>query len=537
LVGSGNAFFEAGLRIPNLPEVTVRYDHSYRDGTKDSTIWGDTALTGVGPRAIVPSFWLIDERTDIVRVDVKHTLGNTTFGGAFTFETSDLDNSRNMRRRPGETSDRYVTQTEKVERDVYSARAFVDTTLNDKVRLTTAYLFTTLDTDLGGSRIVGAGYDPVYDPIYARRDVGFLNLTGGTQLDQHVWNASMLWTPLPYLSVIPALRIENQNLDGATTWLDTGAEDLAREAQNDREMLDLSQQLEIRYSGITNIVLYARGDWTQGDGNLFEAQLLSTTSQTELYRDSDFDRFTQKYTAGAHWYPTRRVNLHAQYYRKMREDSYDLDPSSYINLSPLYPGFITGHDFTTDDVNFRVTWRPVDKLTLVTRYDYQLNDISMDAWRLDTQDSGENTAHILGETITWTPMPRLYLQPGVNLIWSKTESAASSAVPAGSPVEDAENDYLNVTCTVGFAADDRTDLQAQYTYYLTDNFNPGLAVSSQPYGSGTEEHGVLASIIRRINPKLRVTLRYGFFTSRSDMAGGYNDYDAHFVYTSAQYLF
>ena len=135
-------------------------------------------------------------------------------------------------------------------------------------------------------------------------------------------------------------------------------------------------------------------------------------------------------------------------------------------------------------------------------------------------ESGQHTAHILGETITWTPLSRLYIQPGVNFILDTTESPASEAVPgAASPVSDSDNNYLNVTCTVGVVLDDKTDFQAQYTYYLADNFDPSAAYS-QPYGAGLEDQGILASVIRRITPKLRVTLRYGYYTSSSDMTGG-----------------
>jgi hypothetical protein len=120
----------------------------------------------------------------------------------------------------------------------------------------------------------------------------------------------------------------------------------------------------------------------------------------------------------------------------------------------------------------------------------------------------------------------------VNYVLDTTESAVTDL----GPVEPARNDYFNVTCSVGFVLDDRTDLQAQYSYYLADNFRDVSSVT-QPYGAGTEEHGVLATLVRRISPRLRMTFRYGFFTSRSELGGGFNDYDAHLLYTSAQYLF
>jgi hypothetical protein len=534
----GNAFFEAGLRLPAKPEITVRYDRDWREGFKDSTIWGPTSLTGgVGTRSIVPAFQRLDEHTDTIAVDLRHTLGKTTLGAGFTFERAELSDSLNLRRQPFEPSDRFTTQTTRVESDLYGARAFVDTPLGEKVRFTSSYAFTTLETQVAGSRIIGADYDPVYDPAYGRRDVGFLNLSGLTQLDQNVWNANVMWTPFPTLSVIPAFRVENQNTDGSATRLDTGAQDLAREAANSRDMLDLSQQLEVRYTGITNILVYARGDWVQGDGNLLESEMLSASRQAELHRDTDFDRFSQKYTVGANWYPRQRLSVHTQYYRKMRENSYQHDPASYVNYSGLYPAFIQNHDFVTDDANVRLTWRPIDKLTLVTRYDLQFNTIHMQGTGLGEQQSAEQTAHIIGETITWTPTSRLYIQPGVNYVLDTTKSAATS-VPTfpGNPVEDAHNDYFTVTCTTGLVLDDRTDLQLQYNYYLADNFRDVSAIT-QPYGADAEEHGVIASLIRRVNPRLKVTLRYGYYSGRSEFFGGFNDYDAHLVYASTQYLF
>src|SRR5438045_9080255 len=46
-IDRGEAWIELGLRVPDWPEITIRYTHEFRDGQKDSTIWGDTNLTGL----------------------------------------------------------------------------------------------------------------------------------------------------------------------------------------------------------------------------------------------------------------------------------------------------------------------------------------------------------------------------------------------------------------------------------------------------------------------------------------------------------
>ena len=60
-IDRGDIWIELGLRVPNWPEITIRYDHEFRFGEKDSTVWGDTNLTGLLPpftstRKIIPLF-------------------------------------------------------------------------------------------------------------------------------------------------------------------------------------------------------------------------------------------------------------------------------------------------------------------------------------------------------------------------------------------------------------------------------------------------------------------------------------------------
>ena len=60
----GEAWIELGLRMPKLPEITLHYSHIFRDGQKDSTIWGDSTLTFLPTnpsRKIAPAFRNIDE--------------------------------------------------------------------------------------------------------------------------------------------------------------------------------------------------------------------------------------------------------------------------------------------------------------------------------------------------------------------------------------------------------------------------------------------------------------------------------------------
>jgi hypothetical protein len=63
------------------------------------------------------------------------------------------------------------------------------------------------------------------------------------------------------------------------------------------------------------------------------------------------------------------------------------------------------------------------------------------------------------------------------------------------------------------------------------------SVAGMPYGAGTEENGISASLNWRITRKIRWTNRYSFLTSADDTSGGNNDFDAHLLYSSIQYRF
>src|SRR5262245_1250637 len=557
-IDRGEVWFEGGLTLPNWPVITFKYTHQFRDGRKDSTIWGDTALTGLpGPdnvRSIVPAFRDIDESRDIFQADAKHTFGKTDVGLGLRYELVDNDNSLNIRRTPGESSDRYVTQKDKFNADLFNVHTYTETRVNDKVLFTTGYSFTKVDTDISGSRIYGPDYDSLYDPTFARRqfhDAGFLDLGGGSQVNQHVVNLNLMLTPIQNLVLVPSVRFEYQDLDGFARFTETdvsGPPNLTSVSQDllntsDRSFWDVTEALEARYTGLRNWAFYARGEWLEGDGDLKEKERDPNTGDVYVQRKTDTTRFTQKYTAGANWYPLQRLNFGTQYYHKRRDIDYDHRLDSTSNAPPSvnrYPAFITDQSFETDDVNFRVTWRPLNNVSLVSRYDFQISTIDTKADFLQELTTSKMVSHIFSQSATWSPISRLFLQGSINYTRDQTETPADNIVPGSSPVNrlvlKSKNNYWNASLTAGYALDDKTDLQAQYFYYRADDYSNNATVS-QPYGADGEEHGVTVTLARQMTKALRWTLRYGYFRYRDDLYGGNNDYDAHLVYSSVQYRF
>lgn len=542
-IDRGEIWFEGGLTLPDKPIVTFRYSHQFREGDKDSTIWGDAALGLPNARGIVPTFLDIDEKRDILQIDAEHTIADTRFGVGIALDSDKQDNSRNIQRSPGQAANRFVTQEDKVDTDIFNVHAFQETRFKDNILFTTGYSFSRLDTDIGGSRVYGADYDSIYDPTFParqNRDEGFLNLSGGSRVDDHVANLNLMVTPWQNVNLTTSLRVENQDQSGVADYTETSVGSNLVTTESDltntrkRGFTDVSEGFEARYTGITNWVLYARGEWLEGDGTLEEREIEAQTGLVS--RDTDSSRFTQKYIAGANWYPLRKLNFATQYYYKSRKNDYDhtLDSTSNLPTSgDRYPAFIRNQDFTTHDVNFRVTARPLPNIALVSRYDFQLSTIDSHMDFLTPTESGKITTHIFGESLSWT-YNRLFIQGSLNYVIDRGETPAVDWAPGF--IQRADNDYIDANVMAGFALTAKTDLQAQYFVYYANNYTDNSSISV-PYNTSAEEHAITGSIIHKFNKRMQWTLKYGWTTYSDKLYGGNNDYDAHIIESSFRYRF
>ena len=541
----GEAWFEGELTLPDLPILGFHYTHEFRNGRKDSLHWGDSRLTGgFGTRKIVPSFRDINEQRDIFDGYLKHTMDETTFLVGMKYELTADDNRLYVQRHPLENIDRKITTRETQSADLFSVYGSTETWFSDKTMFSTGYAWRTFDSNIGGSFIYGTDYDVPFIANFTNRqtnDSGFIDLDGGSQLEQEVVSLNTMVIPMQDLTLISGIRVEHEDADGSASHIQTSvaaggvASQAPRLGTNDSDFLNVSQILEARYKGITGWLFYARGGWDEGNSEISESLINPDTGAITFKRDTTWERFNQKYTLGANWYPLTRLNFGSQYYHKIHKRSYVHRNDSTNNESggDRYPGYINAQDWTMDDVNLRMTWRLLNNLTSVSRYDYQQSTIDSQMGSLAAEESGRTTSHIFGESITWNPISQLYLQGNINYAMNRTETPISGFTGM---VLESKNNYLSTSFVTGYALNQKTDLQAQYIYYLADNYYDN-SDAGLPLGSGAEEHGVTLSATHRVTENISWTTKYGFFTYTDKLYGGFNDYDAHLIYTSLQMKF
>jgi len=605
-IDRGEIYFEAGLRMEKLPEITFSYRHLWRNGQKDSTCWGDTqsnAGWGGAPGTqnfafkLMPALWDIDESTDIFELDVEHTLGNTDIGMGLVFESYNLDNSRytprwgNQPKVNGGSTTKADTMigvnetnlTEKTDADIFASHIHSVTRFNDKAWLSFAASYSNMDTDIGGGSRTWGKYwaNPVPPAVTGDsnkptiRDYAYDQMSGGSSVNQFIANLNFMWVPVQDLTVTPSLRYENESIDTFSkfrafntnqTW--QGLESLA--AYTDKD--STTGALDLRYTGFSDIVLFAKGQWGRENEDVLRKDRYMTDGtgvpDADLdgeFLSSDIQIDEQEYVLGANWYARSNLSFALQGIHSERDQSLDHYEGNEQYASAQYPlpggannfrPIMTEHNVEIDDLSVRMTWRPMSNLSLVTRYDYRHTEIENRGinWSKNaaptttspnidpaviypTVESGDIASHIVSQSVTWSPTARFYLQG--NASWIRSETKTPETYTGNS-----DSDYFMGSLTAGYAIDDRTDITASYTYYGASNYANSTnyyGANTMGYGLNTEEHAVSLTLTRLLTPSMIWNLRYAYITSNTDpmpdQSGGYNDFDAHMISTGLQIRF
>ena len=201
-----------------------------------------------------------------------------------------------------------------------------------------------------------------------------------------------------------------------------------------------------------------------------------------------------------------------------------------------YPAYLVTQDLETYGGKTRLTLRPLQKISLVTRYEHQWSTIHTKpdgTSGLGKVESSEMQSQIVAQDISWTPWSRLNLQLGFSQVWSTITTPASDYTRA---VLDAQNNYWTVSFASTLVVDDKTDLNLGYFYYRADNYENNSA-DGVPYGTGAGEHNVSVGITRHIRQNLRLFLRYGFYHYSDEAFSGSESYRAHMASCTVRYLF
>jgi hypothetical protein len=525
-VNEGSMFVEAGLTLPNLPKVTLGYEHQFRNGEESLLEWGGVTQ-GTDTRKIYPSFKGVHEFTDILKLGAEYDISKVHLRDDFRYEHFSMDDNRaDTSVNLNTSSSQTVTVHENNDHDAFYNTFLMDSHVNDKVYWSVGYLYSSLH----GNGNMQVATPPPVGPFGNNWTTSDIDL----DLYSHVVNFNIMLGPFKGLVVYSGLQAEKTETHGFTDALLTQGAGAATtnliHTANDTK--NISESMGMRYTKIPYTTLYAEGRWEEEQVDLNEAEAQNGASSLAL--GSDATSFRQDYRAGFNTSPLPRVSLSGRYRYYLDHGNYDYDNDTVTG----YPGFITAQSFTTDEAMGKLTLRPCSRFSTSFTYQRVTTDIrtSTEAVPLiapgGTLQSGDYDANIYSVSATVTPMSRWYLTGYFSLQDTRTAAFANHD-PA---VTKYRGNVYTVMGTSGYAIDDKTDFTLEYSYSRSDNFTDNSS-AGLPLGLNFERHAVQAGISRKIHKNVTAHLRYGFYSYDESSTGGINNYIAHLASASCTVRF
>ena len=127
-----------------------------------------------------------------------------------------MDDALKIDQFPGDSYEQKITDRQGTSYDLLNVHSFAESWLNKNVMVSSGFSFSDLDNDFSGSRIYGSEYDVSYAPN-AQNGFGYYGLNGGSHLYEYVGNLNLFTRPLPHLTIVPSLRIQQQNSDATSS--------------------------------------------------------------------------------------------------------------------------------------------------------------------------------------------------------------------------------------------------------------------------------------------------------------------------------
>jgi len=515
------------MTLPDLPRVVVGYEHRFKDGEKSILEWGGVT-GGVFTRNIFPSFKEMDEALDIVRVEVSHTVSKVNIYDRlryekFQTETRRFEESRDFNAGSSEA----VEVAERYEHDALVNTLHLESQVTDTVYVSLGWLLNDLEGE-GSFDMTTVPFGPEPFDKNWQADAVALDQEG------HVLNFTAKAGPYRNVSIHGGIQADFTETEGETTAVLTETLPGAGPASPEARILSRSDQdgleetLGLRYSGIPRTSLFVDARWTQKGIDLFERETEDAAVAFERLTDTDVDR--SRYTLGFSTSPIRRLNFSGHYRRTNRENAYE----HVLETEPGYSAFVNAQELTTDEVEARVSARVTS--TVKASFQYQFVATGIDTFfQTDPPaavESGDYTADIYSVSVTAMPLARLYLTGLFSYRGIESESF-DNGVPA---VGAYKADVYTFIGTAGWAFDQKTDLELQYLYSRSDNFNGNPEGGLVLGGDGTR-HGLSLDCSRQITEKMKARFRYGFFKNDEEESAGSDEYEAHLVGVGLEYNF
>jgi mono/diheme cytochrome c family protein len=532
----GRAWVDFGLTLPDWPRLVLGYEYQYRNGEKATLQWG-SVVDGANERKTYPAYKDINEHTHMLKLDFDLERAGWRFEDNFRGEWTGLNtrqvNSAFNFGSPNALVQDNIQQSWRAFEGANSLR--VERQFRPWLFTSAGYLYSDLSGDGGFSFNQGIP-GQTFVPQYTAQSIM-------VERQSQVANGNVLLGPWQSLALTLGVQgewtRENGSQDG-TEYYDPAAgfpndPPGLRSALTEVDKITVDENIALRYTRLPFTTLFAEGRLQQESLDHSE-DVLGDVPPTFL-RETDATSDAYGARAGFDTSPRGWFKLGSSYGWRNRSTTYDGDalfPGTPFAL-PGYPTFLTARDLTTQEVETRLTVRPVNwlKTTFTWRLvatDFQTTTkADADAGSAGGEiNAGNYDSQIFSLNFTMTPWRRLHLF--TTLSYQDVQTTTLQETPT-SPVVPYQGDTWTVLLHGRYVLTRTTDLSVGYTFsasdFQQDNFNTGL-----PLGIHYRLNGVQVGLVTRCTKDLTTKLQYGFYQYTEPSSGGANDFTANAVFLS-----
>lgn len=517
----GNFKIEGILAKEDSPEYSLSYERDFRRGTKSLLAWGSTTTTpATVTRYLYPAALETHETTDRVKAGVKYVTKTSEVSAEQIYENTKAKNEDNysssFNASTGVLSSKNM-RLENIDSDLYSTilRGYKD--FNDKFSVSCGVLFNHYK---GGS---------------------LENLTGDTGMDNPASIEQNAITIFPNISFKPFKDL-SMSFGSKTVFIDRNGDSnfnkLSPPSTSSSSMnittntyqKIFTQSLQLKYSGIKNIALYADGSFEKRPIREFEQQVSSAGGSSNFSRKTNSVADTSNFTLGVKWYPLSKVNISLEdKYKNKFIDNKNEFLTGDVALSG-YRAFIDRLELISNSPVLKLNYKPFRWMVYNLGYTYEDSIYGVRTRAGSSTEINKNKVHTYSVQAILTPLDSFYISLFYERKndWTSTraDGAGGAAVAAQQPDYKANVDVLGFDGS--YALSQKTSLNLGYSMYKTDNFND-FSATGMPYGLDNFSQDASFSIRHALDKNSSLEFKYKYLSYTESSNNHANDYEAHLL--------
>ncbi len=511
----GHIGFEAGITMPDLPNVSVYYDHDYKTGSKSMLNWATTEINSTTNKKISPSWEEINETVDTFGVKADHTHKGYHLTGDQRWEISRWK-TRGYEVRLGDGSN--LTDRDQIRQDQVQETNVMTSTLgadkwywDDKIFTSSAYRFEHLKNQ-DRQNIQAFKPSGVFDPAQGNKPNG----SAHNAQNLNSWVMNLMVSPWSWLSGTGGFKAEVAQREASSYYATAQTTPFVNPTSvlknnTDSNTYKFAESFGLRFKAIPRTVVYSDLSFEQSRNHLIENQNQQLTTAPTMSRDAIINEPVITWVTGADFQPLRFINLTSQF--RLRDKNMDFNDGFAIN--PV-TGLIFLEKLHTTNMNF--TQRATAHLSSWAQasFRYLFDDTAYTTRAV--YNSRDEKANMLSNTFVYDlsafPMSNLSLTGSFTERHDATKTNWASIAPSGQLVPTFTSDFYTWMFTTDFQPRKDIDLTGALFYTVANNYGNFSAYNQQNnlvyYGSDYNQLGLNLGCKWSVSKDLTLQPQYGF---------------------------